>query len=128
MTAATLTQEFLDRIEAELTEKKTQLENELGGFTKPTAQDSEDFEAQFPEFGDKEDENAREIEQYTARKPLEITLEKELRDVNKALKRLADKQYGVCKYCENLIDEKRLLARPTSASCVSCKKTLNNEL
>lgn len=128
MTATSFTKEFLKQILDILTEKKERLQNELGVFTKPNAHTEGDYDAQYPEFGDKEDENAQEIAQFTARKPLEITLEKELRDIDKALKRLDEGKYGICKYCEKPIDEKRLLARPTSGSCVSCKKTLTNEL
>lgn len=128
MTATPFPKEFLDQITIVLTEKKERLEKELGLFATPNAHAEGDFDAQYPEFGDKDDENAQEIAQFTARKPLEITLEKELRDINKALKRLSEKNYGICKYCEKPIDKKRLLARPTSGSCVSCKKTLTNEV
>ncbi len=128
MTATPFTQDFLKEITTVLAEKKERLEKELGVFAKPSANADGDFEAQYPEFGDKDDENAQEIAQFTARKPLEITLEKELRDIKKALARLEEGKYGICKYCEKAIDEKRLLARPTSGSCVSCKKTLTNEV
>jgi DnaK suppressor protein len=128
MSAAPFSQDFLDKIQMVLKEKKERLEKELGIFTTKNAHTSDDYDAQFPEFGNKDDENAREIEQYTARKPLEITLEKELRDIKKALILLEKNTYGTCKYCDNPIDEKRLLARPTSGSCVSCKKTLTNEI
>ena len=35
---------------------------------------------------------------------------------------------ATCKYCKNPIDPKRLEARPASSSCVTCKKTLTQEL
>ena len=35
---------------------------------------------------------------------------------------------GICKYCDQPIDEKRLRARPTSGACISCKKTLTDEV
>lgn len=120
--------EFLDKISQALLDEKKHLEEELGKFTKKNPHISGDYDATFPEYGDKEDENALEVAQYTNDKPLEITLEKELRDVNKALDRIKQDDYGTCKYCEKLIDEKRLLARPTSSACVSCKKTLTNEI
>ena len=68
------------------------------------------------------------MEEYTVNKPLEITLEKTLRDVKRALIAIEKGTYGVCKYCDKPIEEKRLLARPTSSSCVSCKKTLTDEV
>jgi DnaK suppressor protein len=119
---------FLSDIKDILLKQKENLENELNKFTKKNPHVSGDYEASFPEYGDEEDENAREVAQYTANKPLEITLEKTLRDVNKVLKRLDQGDYGICKYCDQPIDEKRLKARPTSSACVSCKKTLTDEV
>lgn len=120
--------EFLDKIKNLLLSEKIRLENELGKFTTKNKHVKGDYDAQFPEYGDKEDENAQEVAQYTADKPMEIALEKELRDVNKSLERLKKEDYGICKYCDKAIDEKRLLARPTSGACVSCKKALTDEI
>ena len=121
-------QEFLDKIKDLLLSEKTKLESELSKFTAKNPHVKGDYDAQFPEYGDKEDENAQEVAQYTADKPMEIALEKELRDVNKSLERLKKGDYGICKYCDKAIDEKRLLARPTSGACVSCKKALTDEI
>lgn len=121
-------QEFLDKIKKSLLSEKIRLENELAKFTTKNPHTADDYDATFPEYGDKEDENALEVAQYTANKPLELALEKELRDVNKSLDRLKKDDYGICKYCDKPIDEKRLLARPTSGACVSCKKALTDEI
>ncbi len=118
---------FVGKMKKYLLAEKERLENELAKFTKRNPHVSGDYEATFPEYGDKEDENAQEVAQYTANKPLEVNLEKELRDVNKALASIEKKTYGICKYCDSPIDQKRLEARPTSSSCVSCKKTLTQE-
>lgn len=119
---------FFQEIKEILLKEKTRLENELNKFTKKNPNVEGDYDTTFPEYGDKSDENALEISQYLANKPLEIALEHELLDINKALERLDKNIYGVCKYCHMPIDEKRLLARPTSSACVSCKKTLTNEI
>ena len=119
--------DFLDKVKTLLSDAKEKLEKELAKFTKKNDHVTGDYDATFPEYGDKDDENAQEVAQYTANKPLEIALEKELRDVNNSLTRLENDTYGVCKYCDEPINEKRLLARPTSSSCVSCKKTLTQE-
>ncbi len=121
-----INQKFLDQAKAKLLEEKTRLENELSVFSKKNPGHSS-FTADFPEYGNEEDENAREVADYTANKTLELTFERELRDVDSALKRIQDGKYGICKYCDQPIDEKRLMARPTSSSCVECKKTLTQE-
>jgi RNA polymerase-binding transcription factor DksA len=122
------TQEFLDKIKTALEQERERIAKELSGFTKKNPHVSGDFDATYPEYGSEEDDNAREIADYTANKPLELSLEKTLRDVDKALERLKKGTYGICKYCDKPIDEKRLLARPTSGACVSCKKTLTDEI
>lgn len=128
MITSTLSADSLAHIKTQLEAEKNRLEAELAKFTTKNTHVADDFDAKFPDYGDKSDENALEITDFLTTKPLEMTLEKELRDVYKSLKRIEDGAYGICKYCEKPIDEKRLLARPTSSSCVSCKKTLTQEV
>ena len=120
--------EFLKRINTALEEQRTKLESELGQFTKRNAHASDDFDTKFPEYGDKEDENAAEVAEYINNLPVEEGLEKTLRDVIKSLERIKKGNYGICKYCGKQIEEKRLEARPTSSACVECKKTITQEL
>ncbi|MBI2436620.1 MAG: TraR/DksA family transcriptional regulator [Candidatus Magasanikbacteria bacterium] len=130
MTAQTtkLSQKFIDEMKMVLLEEKDRLESELSKFSKKNPHVAGDYETSYEEFGDKSDENAQEITQYLTDKPLEIQLEGLLNDVEKALTRISKGAYGVCKYCDQTIEEKRLIARPTSSACVSCKKTLTQEL
>lgn len=130
MTAQTtkLSQKFIDEIKQVLLEEKARLLRELSKFTRKNPHVAGDYETRYEEFGDKSDENAQEITQFLTDKPLEMQLEGLLRDVEKALDRIAKGSYGVCKYCDQTIEEKRLMARPTSSACVSCKKTLTQEL
>ncbi len=118
----------LEQFKKLLLDEKTHLEEELKQFAKPNPQAGDDYDAQFPEHGDKEDENAAEIADYTVNLPLERALEKQLQDVDAALKRIEEGKYGLCKYCHQLIEEKRLAARPTSSACISCKKQLTQEI
>ncbi|GAB3590300.1 hypothetical protein GCM10027446_04720 [Angustibacter peucedani] len=43
-----------------------------------------------------------------------------LRDVEAALVRLADGDYGRCEVCGEPIDPERLVARPTARRCIRC--------
>lgn len=45
----------------------------------------------------------------------------ELRDVEQALKRIAEGTYGTCIDCGQAIDPQRLEVQPSASSCVSCK-------
>lgn len=109
--------------------EKTRLEKELASFAHRNLKATEtDYNADFPNIGDKDDENASEVAQFSNNLSLEDELEKALRDVESALKRIEDGAYGTCKYCSQPINEKRLVARPTSSSCIQCKKTLTQEV
>jgi DnaK suppressor protein len=119
---------FLTQIKTILTAEKARLENDLNKFTTKNPNLAGDYDSQFPEYGDKEDENAAEVADYAANIPLEESMEKTLRDVNSSLGRLDKGDYGICKYCKKPIEEKRLLARPTSSACVECKKTITQEV
>lgn len=121
-------QEFIDNIKKQLLEEKDKIEKELNKFATKNPHVSGDFESNFPDYGDKEDENAAEVADYITNKPLEESLEKNLRDVIKTLERIDKGDYGICKYCGKPIEEKRLLARPVSSACIECKKTITQEL
>jgi DnaK suppressor protein len=120
--------ELLTKIEAQLNEEKTRLTKELEELAKLNPKNSSDYEAKFPNLGDKEDENAEEVDTYSTNLTLERTLESTLRDIVKALDHIKKGTYGICKYCSKEIDEKRLLARPASSSCVECKKSFTQEM
>ncbi len=116
------TNTFLEQIQSLITDEKAKLEKELEKFSEKRGGEV------FPDYGDQEDENAAEVADYVVNISLKENLEKALRDANKALEKLKKGDYGICKYCNNPIEEKRLLARPTSSSCMSCKKTINQEV
>jgi len=117
----TLDKEFLKKIEHQLLAEKTRLEKELAQFTQKNPHNKSDYDANFPNVGDAEDENAAEVAAYSDNLTLERTLESALRDVNSALKRIEEGTYGICRYCGKPIDPKRLEARPASSACMECK-------
>jgi len=127
MGKSVFSKEFLAKIKEQLLAKKEDLENELSAFADKSTVEEDDYNTRFPEMGDKSDENAAEVAEYTKNLTLEDTLEKALKDVNETLIRLEKGEYGICKYCNEPIAEKRLLARPVSSSCIECKKKLTLE-
>ena len=119
--------DFLKKAKALLLEEKAKLEKELMKFGKKKPGHA-DYDTAFPDYGDKEDENAAEVADYAVNLSMEENLEKSLRDTNQSLARMEKGDYGICKYCHKPIEEKRLLARLTSSSCMSCKKTITQEV
>lgn len=128
MTKTTLDPQLIKEMKASLTEQRAKLISDLENFAKKDPHVADEYETSYSEYGDGVDENTQEVTEYLANKPVEIQLEKELKDVDKALSSIKSGTYGICKYCKQPIEEKRLLARPTSGSCVSCKKTITQEL
>lgn len=118
--------DLLAKIQAILVADKTRIEGELAKFSKP-GQANTTGEPIFPDYGDSEEDNAVEVADYETNLSIESDLQKALRDVDSSLKRIASGEYGTCKYCKKVIDEKRLMARPTSSACVECKKTIAQE-
>lgn len=50
-----------------------------------------------------------------------------INDIDEALSRIADRTYGVCMTCGNLIDKNRLVHSPFVKTCTLCQQTLENE-
>lgn len=50
-----------------------------------------------------------------------------LSKVQEALVRLENKTFGICEECGDEIGEERLLIRPVTTYCVSCKESLEAE-
>lgn len=117
-------QATLEKIKKQLLKEKEKLEKQLGQFTLKNVHNPDDYKAKFPEFGEKDEDNAVEVAQYSDNLTLERTLESARRDVKKALANIEKGSYGICKYCKNPIDGRRLVARPTSSACIACKKQL----
>lgn len=112
----------LNEIKEDLLKRKAQIQNDLEAVGKlESPSNDEDYKASFPEYGDKDDENAQEISEYSTNLATEQVLEKTLKDINNAIKRIEEGTYGSCKYCGEAIAKKRLQARPVASSCIECK-------
>ena len=64
----------LKTIKGKLLVEKEQLEKELENFTMKDSQLSDNYRSEFPQFGDKEDENAAEVADYSDRLSFQHTL------------------------------------------------------
>ncbi|KKR04286.1 MAG: Transcriptional regulator, TraR/DksA family [Parcubacteria group bacterium GW2011_GWC2_39_14] len=116
----------LAEIKEKLLAEKINLETELDKIAKKNPHNPNDYEAQFENVGDDEEDSTSEVVEYGLNLTLEKTLEKSLKDVKKSLERIEKGDYGVCKYCKQEIDPKRLKARPTSSACIACKTKLKS--
>lgn len=122
-----MNKDTLEKITKSLRQEEERLVSELSRFARQDSGITGNFRSEFPDFGNDEDENAAEVAEYSDRLSIEHALEKNLVDVRKALTSIQKGTYGTCKHCGKPIEEARLLARPTSTSCVDCKKRLKGE-
>jgi len=123
-----LDKDFIEQIKKELEEKEKQLKEELSDFTVKSGRGVDEYDADFPQYGDKSGENATEVAAYNNDVSLKRVLESDLKDIRDTLKRIANGTFGVCKYCKQPINPQRLKARPTSSSCINCKKKFSGEV
>ncbi|MCX6796283.1 MAG: TraR/DksA family transcriptional regulator [Candidatus Falkowbacteria bacterium] len=111
----------IEQIKRELLKKRDEIRQEVGSIT-----NKENTRVKYPEYGDKADENAQEIDEYTTNLATDKVLVSTLRDIDSALARIEKGEYGICKYCKQPIGKKRMLARPATSTCVACKTKLQN--
>ncbi len=125
---AGLDKKTIEEVKSELTKRRENIINSLKALAVEDHHEADKLAAKFPEYGDKADENAQEVSDYSANLGTERVLEKALEDIEKTLKRIDDGEYGVCKYCKGPIAKGRLMARPVASSCIACKKELQDNV
>ncbi|MEA1963251.1 MAG: TraR/DksA family transcriptional regulator [Patescibacteria group bacterium] len=117
-----LSKSDIKTIKAELLARKKQILKDL----EDISGDDKDGKVKFPEYGDKSDENAQEISEFSTNLATDKVLQGALKDIDAALERIGNNSYGICKYCKQPIGKKRMLARPVASACVPCKTKLQS--
>jgi RNA polymerase-binding transcription factor DksA len=121
--------DLLAAMKTRLLEERVRLERDLEDIGHKDPKKPGHYDTSYPETNsNSDDDNALEIAEFSDDLSLKNKLESELRDVLSSLKAVENGTYGLCKYCGKEIDQKRLEARPTSSSCVACKKALTQEV
>lgn len=106
--------EFLNEMREKLEERRAELVNKSR-----LARD------ELHEGGDKKGDSIDEStdEQGTSTELVQKERERNfLTQINNALDRIADGEYGYCLNCGNPIKKKRLEARPMAAECIECRQ------
>lgn len=121
-----LDKQSIEKIKEELQTRKKQVLEDLDLVARKDETKQDKHIAKFPDFGNKTDENAQEISEYSTNLAAEKVLESTLRDIDSALARIEEGFYGICKYCKKEIGKKRMQARPVASACVECKTKLQS--
>src|SRR5680860_633857 len=98
-----IAQETLKNIKDSLLVQKKRVIRDRNNISKIDSHEADNRGAQFPEYGDKPDENAQEISDFSTTVATQNILEKSLNDIEKALERIEKGTYGICKYCHNCL-------------------------
>lgn len=65
-------------------------------------------------------DRAELTEDFEERSSILDTLEIRLADINKALVKIDNNEYGICESCKKSVEQKRLEANPAAGTCESC--------
>jgi RNA polymerase-binding transcription factor DksA len=110
------TKHFKEKLE----EEKAVLGKELSGVGRINPDNPEDWEPTPSDLNiPKSDKNdmGDAMEEYEGRSAIEVELENRLDNIKKAIRRIDDGKYGVCKVCNAQIETDRLEANPAAETC-----------
>lgn len=123
-----MNQKLLGELKAKLEREKVAAEEALKKFAKKDEKLKGDWDTIFPKFNGGEtgsaalEKAADEVEEYSTLLPIEYSLELKLKNIDLALEKMKNGQYGICEKCAKAIDEKRLKVSPEARYCLKCKK------
>lgn len=103
-----------------LTEIQSHLESELDSLKGMTFDIAEQACPDLNEF-------ASNVSEAQLRAAMQARTSSAIRDIEVALRRLQNEDYGFCEECGEEIGVARLKARPTATLCVSCQAALEGE-
>jgi len=115
--------EFIEKMRLKLAEERQELRKRLDSFAQEDKHVKDDFHSNFPEYGDKDEDNATEVAEYQDNLALEGNLEERLKEIDEALERIKKEQYGICEHCHQEINPQRLEINPAAKFCVNCQES-----
>ncbi|MBI2521054.1 MAG: TraR/DksA family transcriptional regulator [Bdellovibrio sp.] len=98
-----------------LESKRRELLERIHGITKDKTRREGPLDADF-------EEQATMLENAEVVDHLDSIERQELAQIEAALRRIKDQEYGLCQVCQEEISEKRLLAIPYATTCLNCSR------
>lgn len=112
-----------EKIKEGLQKKKTDLQAMLSSFATKDPNLKGDWDSKYPRVPEGGlEEAAGEVEEYSTSLPIEHNLETQLQDVENALDKLEQGNYGACETCGMQIEEERLVVSPAARFCTMCSE------
>ncbi|MFH1597904.1 MAG: TraR/DksA C4-type zinc finger protein [Patescibacteria group bacterium] len=103
-----------------LVEEQAALKHQLADVQRTAMGDQEKSSAMFPDYGNKDDENAAEVATFADNISIEADLKNNLKNVEHALQHIEDDEFGICELCGKDINLERLKIYPSATLCVIC--------
>ncbi len=113
----------LSELKKKLEQERTLLEKDLLKFADKDKKMPDDYDTRFPDLGGRSsapDEDAKETEMYENLLAVEYALEIRLKEVNEALGKIKEDDYGHCEICKENIQLDRLKANAAAKTCINC--------
>jgi len=113
----------ISELKKKLEQERTLLKKDLLKFADKDKKIPDDYDTKFPDFGGRSsspDEDANETEMYENLLAVEYALELRLKEVNEALKKIKENNYGHCEICKGDIQLDRLKANAAAKTCATC--------
>jgi len=112
------------QIKQDLEKQKKEIKERFLEFAESNPLGKDNYDVKFPQFGQTEDENADEVEDYSNMLPIKIGLEETLADIEAAFKKIKEGSYGICENCGKEISSKRLKVALADRLCLNCEKKI----
>ncbi|MFW5884885.1 MAG: TraR/DksA family transcriptional regulator [Patescibacteria group bacterium] len=106
-------------LQKELLKEKKKLEGDLNRIA--NREEDGNYEAKYEDYGRDKEDNAEEVEDYATRVGITESLEKDLKNVEEALRKIEEGTYGICENCNEEIPLERLKVYPAAKNCITCK-------
>ena len=118
--------EFLAQQNKKLETEKEEIEKELKNIT-DGGEISNHMRVKYTQLGFTEEDNAEEVETYMENLDIEGYLEDILKNINSALIRIEQGNYGICQICGKEIDKARLEVYPVATLCLEDQKNKESD-
>ena len=113
---------FINLMKRELQEEKRFLKEILAPLAREIKNDVYEIRPPLMGEGDFEEREAKEDEEFGNRLAVVEKLKERLNEVNEALKRIEEGNFGKCQNCSKEIEVEVLLANPAAKFCKKCLK------
>ncbi len=115
-----MTKDELQKLDKTLEQEEKDLIDQLNRIANKNPLIKGDFEVRVPNYGDEDDDNAREITDLDRNFAMEQELESRLNSVRKTRQKIKEGTYGTCSDCGSKITQGRLKAMLVATKCITC--------